>query len=93
MSLDADGHQRRWLALGYGGKTSSPGTWRYWKTADRTWTIAAPHGLAEFEQRHRTIFYQGEEVLSAATQWEATWRAIGYFYSHVVPKLPAPPTN
>ena len=91
MSMDADGHQRRWLALGYGGKTSSPETWRYWKGADRTWTIVAPHGLAEFEQRHRSIFYQGEEVLTAATQWEATWRAVGYFYSHVVPTLPAPP--
>ncbi|MBD9667124.1 hypothetical protein IB278_24400 [Variovorax sp. VRV01] len=91
MSMDADGHQRRWLTLGYGGKTSSPETWRYWKAADRTWTIVAPHGLAEFEQRHRRIFYQDEKVLAAATQWEATWRAVGYFYSHVVPTLPAPP--
>lgn len=93
MSTDADGQQRRWLALGYGGKTSSLETWRYWKIADRTWTIVAPLGLAEFERRHRSIFYQGEEVLTAATQWEATWRAVGYFYSHVVPALPAPPTN
>jgi hypothetical protein len=93
MSMDADGHQRRWLAFGYGGELSPPGTWRYWKTADRTWTIAAPHGLAVFEQRHRSIFYQGEEVLSAATQWEATWGAVGYFYSRVVPNLPAPPKN
>ncbi|MDH6170910.1 hypothetical protein M2282_006090 [Variovorax boronicumulans] len=93
MSMDADGQQRRWLALGYGGKTSSPETWRYWKTADRRWTIVAPHGLAEFEQRHRSIFYRGEEVLTAATQWEAIWRAVAYFYSHVVSTLPAPPMN
>ena len=93
MSMDADGHQRRWLALGFGGKSSSPATWRYWKTADRTWAIVAPQGLAEFEQWHRSILYQGEEVLTAATQWEATWRAVGFFYSHVVPTLPAPPMN
>lgn len=90
MSTDADGHQRRWLALGYGGKTSSPETWRYWKSGARAWTIAAPYGLAEFEQRHRTIFYRGQEVLAAATQWDATWKAIAYFYSDVVPQLPPP---
>ncbi|CAN7776289.1 hypothetical protein LJR084_007905 [Variovorax sp. LjRoot84] len=93
MSVERDGHLRRWLAFGYGGKTSSPGTWRYWKTAERTWTIAFLHGLAEFERRHRSIFYQGEEILTAATQWDATWKAVGYFYSHVVPKLQALPMN
>ncbi|RRH86636.1 hypothetical protein EH244_20805 [Variovorax beijingensis] len=39
MSMDADGHLRRWLPLGYGGKTSYPETWRYWKAVDWTWTI------------------------------------------------------
>ncbi len=90
--MDADGHQGRWLAWVW-RQNITPETWRYWKIADRTWTIVAPHGLAEFEQRHQKASSVRAKVLTAATQWEATWRAVGYFYSHVVPTLPAPPMN
>lgn len=93
MSMDADGHQRRWLALGNDGKTSSPKPGATGKPPTGRGPSSPLTVFAEFEQRHRSIFYQGEEVLTAATQWEATWRAVGYFYSHVVPTLPAPPMN
>lgn len=93
MSLDADPHQRRWLALGHGGETSSPLYWRYWKTADRRWIISAPHGMAEFELQHRTVFHQGVPFFEAVSQWQATWRAVAYFYSDVVPGLPPPPLS
>jgi hypothetical protein len=33
VSMDRDPHQRLWLSLGYGGKTASIATWRYWKKA------------------------------------------------------------
>jgi hypothetical protein len=91
MSRDSDPQQRRWLSMGYGGKTSPGETWRYWKTADQTWTIAAPLGLAEFELKHRTVFYMGRELFTEDTQWRAQWRALAYFYSEVLPGLRPPP--
>ncbi|MBT2304034.1 hypothetical protein J7E70_26710 [Variovorax paradoxus] len=93
MSLDADAQQRRWLSLGHGGKTSSPMNWCYWKIAARHWTIRASHGLAEYEQRHRTILYQGREVVTADTQWRATWCALAHLYSDVLPGLAPPPLS
>lgn len=89
MSRDADSQQRLWLFLGHGGKTASPGIWRYWKKpgTDREWIIAAPHGLAEFEQRHHDVYFHGKKILSEKTQWDATWKALAYFYEHVVPAI------
>ena len=93
VSRDADPQQRLWLSLGYGGKNSSPGSWRYWKkpNAKREWIIAAPNGLAEFELHHRTVFYEGEELFTKPTQWRATWCALGYFYEHIIPTVTPPP--
>lgn len=93
MSRDADPQQRLWLALGYGGKTAPADRWRYWKKPDeeRTWIIAAPNGLAEFLLVHHAVSYQGREVLVGRTQWDATWKALAYFYSDLVPTLKPPP--
>jgi hypothetical protein len=93
MGMDRDAQQRLWLHLGYGGKKSEPTTWRYWKKpkSSKEWVIAAPHYLAEFEQHDKTVFYRGEPILTADTQWSATWRALAYFYEKVVPTLVPPP--
>jgi hypothetical protein len=82
MSRDADAQQRLWLPFGYGGKRADQRVWRYWKRAEkaRTWIIAAPNGTAEFKQVDRTVYYQGEAILTGRTQWAATWRAIAHFY-------------
>lgn len=96
MSRDADGQKRRWLSLGYGGKKAEPSTWRYWEQrprGSRQWVISAPNNLAEFEQHDKTVFYKGEAILTAETQWSATWRSLAYFYEHVVPTLAAPPMS
>jgi hypothetical protein len=94
MSRDADSQQRLWLSLGYGGKTAPLHTWRYWKTSnDREWIIAAPNGLAEFVLKDRIVFYKGQEVLAASTQWGATWRALAYFYENVIPTVKPPPMS
>jgi len=92
MSRDADSQQRLWLSLGYGGKSGPAASWRYWKATgeERTWIIAAPNGLAEFRQVDRTVYLGDRELLTAMTQWEATWRAVAYFYSDLVPTLIAP---
>lgn len=58
---------------------------------EKTWVISAPNGLAEFVQKDKTVFYQGEQILTAKNQWLATWRTLAYFYENVVPKLKAPP--
>lgn len=93
MSKDQDAHQRLWLSLGYGGKTAPVTTWRYWKHPQepQCWIIAAPNGLAEFVQRNRTVFYKDREILTAESQWQATWSALGFFYAKLVPILPKPP--
>lgn len=93
MSKDKDAEQRLWLSLGYGGKRADPRTWRYWKKPGgaKQWVIAAPNDLAEFEQHDKTVFYQGKQILEAATQWSATWRTLAYFYEHVIPTVPRPP--
>ena len=91
MSRDTDANQRLWKSLGYGGKTSPKSVWRYWKHGEGHWVIAAPNDLAEFEQHGHSVSYGGEVVVKAKTQWSATWLALAYFYSQVVPKLPKPP--
>jgi hypothetical protein len=93
MSRDRDPEQRRWLSLGYGGSKASSSTWRYWKKAGvrGVWIIAAPNDLARFEQRDCDVFYEGDRVVSATTQWDATWQTLAYFYGHLIRKTPAPP--
>ena len=91
VSRDTDANQRLWESLGYGGKTSPPSTWRYWKQGDRHWVIAAPNDLALFEQRHRSVSYNGEVVVTGKTQWSATWGVVSYFYAHIIPTLQKPP--
>lgn len=94
MSRDRDGHQRRWKSLGYGGKTAKRTTWRYWPEKERQrWFISAPNGLAEFEQHDKTVFYGGKKIITADTQWSATWQALAYFYRDVLPTLPPPPMS
>lgn len=95
MSRDQDGQQRRWLSLGYGGKTSAVNTWRYWPVSNEksNWVISAPDNLAEFEQRGKVVFYKGEKILEGSTQWRATWAALGHFYSEILPNLPVPPLD
>jgi len=93
VSKDADPQQRLWLSLGYGGKTASPETWRYWPKpgATREWIIAAPNGLAEFELRHHDVYLGGTKLLTGETQWKATWMALAYFYEHIIPTVKPPP--
>jgi hypothetical protein len=93
MSRDRDPEQRRWLSLGYGGAKASSSTWRYWKKAGahNVWIIAAPNDLARFEQCGCDVFYEGDRVVSATTQWDATWQTLAYFYGHLIRKTPAPP--
>ena len=93
MSRDRDPQQRIWLSLGHGGKTAPKTTWRWWKkpNSEREWIISAPNGLAEFEQRGNTVFYKGVQVVTAKTQWLATWGAVGYFYAEVAPVSLPPP--
>lgn len=95
MSRDTDSQQRLWNSLGYGGKNSEPTTWRYWKGAkdSRSWVISAPNNLAQFEQHDKTVFYMGKAIVTAVTQWSATWRSLAYFYEEIVPTLTAPPLS
>lgn len=92
MSKDTDAQQRLWLSLGYGGKKAPETTWRYWpKPGEKsTWIIAAPNGLATFEQRGKEIFLDGKNILCERTPWLATWGALAYFYKNIVPTVPAP---
>ncbi len=93
MSRDADAQQRLWLSFGYGGKTKSQPAWRYWEkgnTETRRWIISAPNDVAQFEQIDKTVYFQGRQILTAATQWAATWAALAYFYEKVVPTLTPP---
>lgn len=91
MSRDRDPQQRRWLSLGYGGKSAPSSTWRYWKQPkhEKQWFIAAPNDLAIFEQHDRSVLFNGRVVATGATQWHATWAALAYFYAEVVPNLPS----
>ena len=68
MSRDADPQQRLWLSLGYGGKTAPSSTWRYWQKRgeDRTWIIAAPNDLAEFEQRDKEVYLNDQKLFTEA---------------------------
>jgi hypothetical protein len=83
-------HERLWKQLGHKTGESSPSsTWRWWKAEDehRIWVIAAPNDLAAFKQVHRTVYLDDEELFTARTQWEATWKTLAYFYEHIVPRL------
>lgn len=93
MSRDTDANERLWKHLGYGRRTSSPDTWRYWEISKGIWTISAPKGLAEFEQRGSTVYYKGEVVVDAKTQWSGTWEALAFFYREIVQTLPKPPID
>lgn len=93
MSRDADPQHRLWLSLGYGGKTARQPTWRYWKTQPKQWEISAPNELANFQQRDRTVFFKGKEILTGDTQWSATWQTVAYFYEKVLPTLTPPPLS
>lgn len=92
MSRDTDPQERLWQSFGYGHKSSAPTTWRYWEEpkGSKQWIISAPNDLVRFEQRDKTVFYKGEAIHTAETQWLATWRALAYFYDQVVPTLPRP---
>lgn len=94
-SRDQDHHQRRWLALGFGGKTADETTWRYWSEAggQGPWRIAAPHRMAEYQLVDKKLYLDGELVLTGRTQWDATWRALAHFYAEVVPALEPPPLS
>jgi hypothetical protein len=37
------------------------------------------------------VYYKGEPIHTAETQWSATWRALAYFYDKVIPTLPKQP--
>lgn len=93
MSRDRDPQQRLWLSLGYGGKKALRSTWRWWPKpgAKSTWVIAAPNDLAFFEQRDRKVYYNDVEIVSAETQWQATWRTLAFFYESVIPTVTPPP--
>lgn len=81
-------HEKLWKKLGHKtGKSSPNSSWRWWKVEDqdRTWIIAAPDDLAEFKQIDRTVYFGVEELFTAKTQWEATWKALAYFYEHIAP--------
>ena len=96
MSRDADGQQRLWLSLGYAGKKGNKDNWRYWEKqpkGSRQWVISSPNSHVEFEQHDKTVFFRGKQILTAKTQWAATWRALAYFYEEVVPTLPEPPMS
>lgn len=74
-------------------RSCPPTTWRYWRKRDETstWIVAAPNGLAEFEQKGTSVFYEGARDLRARTQWHATWGTPAYFYAEVIHKVPVPP--
>lgn len=92
-SRNTDPNERRWKALGFGHKTSDCTTWRYWSEAagKGPWRIAAPHNMAEYRLVDRRLFLDEEFILEGKTQWDATWAALGHFYSRIVPNLPPPP--
>lgn len=83
-SRDTQPDQRLWKNLGYGGKTGSDQTWRYWPQAGRgPWTIAAPLGAAEYKQDGLCLFHEGELIYEARLgegQWDVTWQALAHFY-------------
>lgn len=87
-SRDTDPNQRLWKALGYGGKGGDTRNWRYWPQSSRgPWTIMAPCEAAEYQQEGARVFYKGEMLFEASTQWEATRRAMAHFYTDVWPTL------
>jgi hypothetical protein len=91
FSRDADPDQRLWKNLGYGGKTGSHETWRYWpQSGPGPWTIAAPLGAAEYTQDGLRLFHEGELVYEAKEgegQWEVTWQALAHFYGVLARKI------
>lgn len=95
MSRDKDPQQRLWLSLGYGGKAAAKSTWRYWKlvNASQSWIIAAPNDLAIFEQKGCQVMFDGKTIITANSQWAATWRTLAYFYENVIPNLTPPPLS
>jgi hypothetical protein len=91
MAKSYDKNDLVWRRLGFRNCREPNDTWNWSKslTEKRVFKILAPHGLAEFEQRHCTVYYQGKKIIEAHTQWEATWATVGYFYSKIVSTLPA----
>lgn len=91
QSRDAQPDQRLWKNLGYGGKTASHETWRYWPQGGRgPWTIAAPLGAAEYLQDGLCLFHEGELIYQAKdgeSQWDVTWQALSHFYSVLARRL------
>ena len=66
-SRDQDHDTRRWLALGYGGKTADPKSWRYWSLdkGQGPWVIVAPRGFAEYKlvgKKPSRLFFNGEVI-------------------------------
>lgn len=93
-SRDQDHDTRRWLALGYGGKTADPKNWRYWSLdkGQGPWIIVAPRGFAEYKlvgKKPSRLSFK-DEVIFEGTQWAAQWHALSHFYSVVVPTLQIP---
>jgi len=91
QSRDEQPDQRLWKNLGYGGKTASHETWRYWPQAGTgPWIIAAPLEAAEYLQEGLSLFYRDELIYEAKEgegQWDVTWQALAHFYGGLARKL------
>ena len=90
-SRDAQPDQRLWKNLGYGGKTASEETWRYWpQSGSGPWTIAAPLGAAEYRQENLRLYYKGQLIYEAKEsegQWDVSWQALVHFYGVLARKI------
>lgn len=90
-SRDAQPDQRMWINLGYGGKTTSEETWRYWpQSGAGPWTIAAPLGAAVYTQENLRLYHDGQLVYEAREgegQWDVTWQALAHFYGVLARKV------
>ncbi len=90
-SRDEQEDQRLWKNLGYGGKTASEETWRYWpQSGPGPWTIAAPLGAAQYRQENLRLYYEGQLIYEAKegeAQWDVTWQALAHFYGVLARKI------
>jgi hypothetical protein len=92
-SRSTDPNDRSRKAFGFGTKTSRPDNWRWWSEGGSKgfWRISAPYGLADYRLVGCQLYLNGEFILEGQTQWDATWRALGHFYTVVVPQTEPPP--
>lgn len=83
---NADRNEAKWYALGYGRCRKFNGKFNFYRIPGG-YQILTPIAGVEFVQYGTSVQYRGEVIATGKTMWDATWNAVGYFFTNIVKDL------